>query len=222
MTRGDGRARARRDRERAQGQLRGGDGAATARRSPAFEGIFCATPRDHADAVLAPPLRRVVSDRAIGSGELVVCSGGVLYGGYEGTATGTWVCQGQPVPPPAPLVSLHRRWRVAIDAMLEQCRPGTAPERLREAWIATGEPLPPVLLAHGVGIGVEPPLIGGALGPVDADPEPLHAEMVLMVQGYVWEPGVGGYLGSETVRISADGPVTMSRLADPLSQAFPT
>ena len=189
---------------------------------PAFEGIFCATPRDDTDAVLAPPLRRVVSDRAIGSGELVACSGGVLYGGYEGTATGTWVCQGQPVPPSAPLVSLHRRWRVAIDAMLEQCQPGTAPGRLREAWLETGEPLPPVLLAHGVGIGVEPPLVGGALGPVDADPDPLHADTVLAVQGYVWEPGIGGYLGSETVHISADGPVTMSRLADPLSQAFRT
>ena len=36
--------------------------------------------------------------------------------------------------------------------------------------------------------------------------------MVLGVQGYVWEPGVGGYLGSETVHVTADGPVVLTRL----------
>ena len=104
-------------------------------------------------------------------------------------------------------VALHERWRNAVDAMIAECRPGAAPARLRDAWIATGEPLPPVLLAHGVGIGVEPPLVGGSLGPEPVDDAPLHAGMVLVVQGYVWEPGVGGYLGSTTVHVTADGPV---------------
>ena len=100
--------------------------------------------------------------------------------------------------------------------MIDACRPGAAPELLRDAWVATGEPLPPVLLAHGVGLGVEPPIVGGALGPAVTDDSPLHAGTVLVLQGYVWERGVGGYLGSETVHVTADGPAILSRIGDPL------
>jgi Xaa-Pro dipeptidase len=186
---------------------------------PAFEGIFCATPRDEDGAATSPPLRRDVQSRPLGSGDLVACSGAVLYAGYEGAATRTWLCAGAPSTVSAAHRSLYSRWRAAVDAMIEVCRPGVAPAQIREAWIATGEPLPPVLLAHGVGIGVEPPLVGGSLGPAHTDAEPLHAGMVLVVQGYVWEPGVGGYLGSETVHITADGPVRLSRIVDPLALA---
>lgn len=186
---------------------------------PAFEGVFCATPRDDDGAETSPPLRRIVRDSPLGSGDLVACSGGVLYAGYEGAATRTWPCAGSSTGPTPSQVALYDRWRTAVDAMIDECHPGVAPARLREAWIASGEPLPPVLLAHGVGIGVEPPLVGGSLGPESVDDEPLHAGMVLVVQGYVWERGVGGYLGSETVHVTADGPVRLSHIADPLALA---
>ena len=186
---------------------------------PAFEGVFCATPRDEVGAATSPPLRRDVQARPLGSGDLVACSGAVLYAGYEGAATRTWPCAGAPSTGSSAHRSLYSRWRDAVDAMIGACRPGAAPAQIREAWIATGEPLPPVLLAHGVGIGVEPPLVGGSLGPDHTDAEPLHAGMVLVVQGYVWEPGVGGYLGSETVHVTADGPVRLSRIVDPLALA---
>jgi Xaa-Pro aminopeptidase len=188
---------------------------------PAFEGIFCSTPRTEDEAVATPPLRRVVTDRSVGSGELVACSGGVLYGGYEGSATRTWPCSGRPDAHHRAHADLYRRWRTAMDAMLEQCVAHNAPERLREAWLSTGEPLPPVLLAHGVGIGLEPPLVGGSLGPDHGETDPLHADMVLVLQGYVWERGVGGYLGSETVRITASGPTTLSHIVDPLVLLVP-
>jgi Xaa-Pro aminopeptidase len=185
---------------------------------PAFEGVFCATPRDASGSGRTPPLRREATARSLGAGELVACSGGVLYGGYEGAATRTWQCGGANGVSRAAL-ALRDRWRAAVDAMAAVCRPGTPARQLRDAWIATGEPLPPVLLAHGVGLGVEPPVVGGALGPDGADDTPLHAGMVLVLQGYVSEPGVGGYLGSETVHVTPDGAVTLSRLADPLWQA---
>jgi Xaa-Pro aminopeptidase len=186
---------------------------------PAFEGVFCATPRDEDGAATSPPLRRIVQPSPVGSGDLVACSGGVLYSGYEGAATRTWLCAGAPSSATAAHTSLFSRWRDALDAMIETCRPGAAPSQIRDAWRATGEPLPPVLLAHGLGIGVEPPLVGGSLGPVHTDSEPLHADMVLVLQGYVWELGVGGYLGSETVHVTANGPVRLSRIVDPLAAA---
>ena len=186
---------------------------------PAFEGVFCATPRDTDGAATSPPLRRIVQPWPVGSGDLVACSGGVLYSGYEGAATRTWLCAGASSSTTAAHTSLFNRWRDALDAMIETCRPGAPPAQIRDAWTATGEPLPPVLLAHGVGIGVEPPLVGGSLGPAHIEGEPLHADMVLMLQGYVWEPGVGGYLGSETVHVTAHGPVRLSRILDPLAAA---
>jgi Xaa-Pro aminopeptidase len=183
---------------------------------PAFEGVFCATPRELDGSGITPPLRRDVDHRMLGAGELVACSGGVLYAGYEGAASRTWRCGGAADAPRA-VLALRDRWRTAVDAMVEACRPGTAPEQLRDTWVATGEPLPPVLLAHGVGLGVEPPIVGGSLGPTAAGEPVLHAGMVLVLQGYVWEPGVGGYLGSETVHVTADGAVTLSRIPDPLA-----
>jgi Xaa-Pro aminopeptidase len=190
---------------------------------PAFEPVFCSTPRADDHASSGPPLRRVARELPLGAGDLVACSGGVLYGGYEGAATATWPCAGSTATAPSPAHrALFARWQQAVDAMVAQCRPGVAPARLRDAWIATGEPLPPVLLAHGVGIGVEPPLVGGALGPDAGDAGPLHADMVLAVQGYVWERGVGGYLGSTTILVGADGPIRLSRIADPLAVTVTT
>ena len=140
-----------------------------------------------------PPLRREVTAAPLTAGDLVAASGSVLYGGYEGTATRTWPCPGSGGGvPDRSHAALHRRWRTALDAMVARCTPGTAPSTLRDAWLETGEALPPVLLAHGVGIGVEPPVVGGALGPDASDADPLRAGTTLVVQGYVWAEGVGG------------------------------
>jgi Xaa-Pro aminopeptidase len=186
---------------------------------PAFEGIFCATPRDCDGAGPTPPLRRDVDGRTLGAGELVACAGGVLYGGYEGAASRTWRCGGA-AGTPRTVLALRDRWRTAVDAMIDACRAGSPPSQLRDAWVASGEPLPPVLLAHGVGLGMEPPIVGGALGPAASDDTVLHAGMVLVLQGYVWEAGVGGYLGSETVHVTPHGAVTLSRIADSFEEGM--
>ncbi len=78
--------------------------------------------------------------------------------------------------------------------------PRAFPGRVRPislaAWKASGEPLPPVPIAYGIGLGVETPIVDDrAVHPDD----PLRAGMVLVVQGYVWEAGVGGYFGADTV-----------------------
>jgi hypothetical protein len=53
-------------------------------------------------------------------------------------------------------------------------------------------------------------VVGGAQ--VEPRDEQLVDGMVLGVQGYVWEPGVGGSLAGETVHVTDDGPVVLTRL----------
>src|SRR5262245_12559330 len=180
---------------------------------PAFEAVICATPRE-ADGTGAPTLRQRPGDEPIGAGDLVACSAGVLYAGYEGVATRTWPCLGPTGAPSVAQRRLRARWRAALDTCIARCRPGAAPAELRKAWLDSSEPLPPVMLAHGVGMGVEPPIVGGAPGPEPLDAEPLQEGMVLAVQGYVFERGVGGYLGGETVLVTDGAPLVLSRVSD--------
>lgn len=179
---------------------------------PAFEASCCATPRDAAGPI--PPLRQRPSDRPLAAGELVACRAGVLHAGYEGAAVRTWPCLGPTGSPASAQRDLHARWRSAQQALAARCRPGVAPAELRKAWLDTGEPLPPLLLAHGVGLGVEPPVVDGAGGAEPVDAEPLREGMVVAVQGYVWERGIGGYLGGETLLVTAGAPLCLSRVSD--------
>jgi Xaa-Pro dipeptidase len=179
---------------------------------PAVEASFCATPREGTGG--APPLRRRPGDRPLAAGDLVACSLGVLYAGYEGVATRTLPCLG-PIGAPSPAQrSLHARWRAAQDALALRCRPGVTPSELRKAWLDTGEPLPPGLLVHGVGLGVEPPIVAGASGPEPLDDEPLQDGMVVATQSYLWERGVGGQLGGETLLVTTGTPLRLSRVSD--------
>ncbi len=45
------------------------------------------------------------------------------------------------------------------------------------------------------------------------DDLPLLSGMVLVVQGYVWEPGVGGYFGADTVHVTETGPERLTKLS---------
>jgi Xaa-Pro dipeptidase len=185
---------------------------------PAMEGTFCATPREasvRTDDV--PPVRLLPDDRALAAGDLVAVSASVPYATYEGFVARTWPCTGPTGTPSAAQHDLYARWGTAHDAVVEQCRPGVALAELRRAWTATGEALASVPIALGVGLGVEHPVVGGANSIAPPD-EQLRAGMVLGVQGYVWERGVGGYLGAETILVTDDGPERLTRLShDPLS-----
>jgi Xaa-Pro dipeptidase len=185
---------------------------------PAMEGTFCATPRDDEQRSLGlPPVRLLPDRRTLDAGDLVAVAASVPYAGYEGVVARTWPCVGPAGRPSAAQHALHDRWRVAHDALVERCRAGLPVTELARAWTATGEPLPPTPLAYGVGLGVEYPVVGGA-GALAAPEEPLLPGMVLGIQGYVWERGVGGYLGAETVLITDDAPQRLTRLShDPLS-----
>jgi len=157
-------------------------------------------------------LRMLPGDRSINEGDLVVLSSGVLYAGYEGSVGRTWPCMGAGSQIKAAQRALFQRWNQIWESLRGQLRPGNNGAALRKAYEDTGETLPPFPIANGVGMGWEPPLIGTALG-AEADARAiLAAGMVLTVQGYVWQEGVGGYLGKEMVEITADGCDLITRL----------
>src|SRR3984957_16596559 len=70
---------------------------------------------------------------------------------------------------------------------------------------AAGEPAPPMAVAHGLGLGFDPPVITRQL-PATADAERLDPGMVLALTGYVWQEGLGGVLRRDTVLITDEGP----------------
>lgn len=148
--------------------------------------------------------RFLASDRPIGDGELVVLAPGALYAGYEAGLARTRVAGRTASRKAADLISRCAR---SMDALLTACRPGNTGADLYRAWEDSGNPDSSVLLAHGLGLGAEPPLIGlgrGAGAPIDED-------MVLSVQSWVASEGTGGCLERATVRIDSDGPSVLTR-----------
>jgi Xaa-Pro dipeptidase len=157
--------------------------------------------------------RHLASDRPIGDGELVVLAPGALYAGYEAGLARTRVAghaghgghAGHAGPPGA--ADLASRCARGMDALIAVCRPGNTGADLYRAWENAGNPEPGFLLAHGLGLGAEPPVIGLGRGG-DAT---IDEGMVLCVQSWVAEEGVGGCLERGTLRIESGGPSALTR-----------
>lgn len=148
--------------------------------------------------------RHMTSDRPIGDGELVVLAPGALYAGYE-AALGRTRAAGRSAPPTA--ADLSARCTRSMDALLAACRAGNTGADLYRAWESAGNPESPVPLAHGLGLGAEPPLIGLGRGSEAL----LEEDMVLSIQSWIAEAGVGGCLERATIRIESTGCSTLTR-----------
>jgi Xaa-Pro dipeptidase len=148
--------------------------------------------------------RYLVSDRPVGDGELVVLAPGALYAGYEAGLARTRVAGGS-APPGA--ADLALRCARGMDALMAACRPGNIGADLYQAWEDAGNPESPLPLAHGLGLGSEPPVVGLGRGR-DAT---LEEGMVLSVQSWVAEEDVGGCLERATVVIESGGAVELTR-----------
>ena len=166
---------------------------------PPSESVCFATPSH--DPVR---FRHLASDRPIGEGELVVLAPGALYAGYEAGLARTRVAGNAG---PAGTPDLAARCARGMDALIAACRPGNTGADVYRAWENAGNPDPAVPLAHGLGLGAEPPLIGLGRGS-DAT---IDEGMVLSVQSWVTEEGVGGCLERGTVRIESSGPSALTR-----------
>jgi Xaa-Pro dipeptidase len=132
-----------------------------------------------------------------------VLAPGALYAGYEAGLARTRVAGKRP----AGTGELAAKCARGMDALIAACRPGNTGADLYRAWENAGNPDPGVLLAHGLGLGAEPPLIGLGRGR-DAV---IEEGMVLSVQSWVAEEGLGGCLERDTVLLESSGPSVLTR-----------
>ncbi|GAB3238600.1 M24 family metallopeptidase [Mycolicibacterium hippocampi] len=166
--------------------------------TPATQDAAWVTSKEH-------PWRRADGDGRVRDGDLVVVAAGVLADGYVAEVART-LYVGEPTDA---VRALYRRrddlWRLLIEA----CRPGSATSALLAAYHQAGERLPAMPVAHGLGLGFDPPVVSPTLR-ATAEAEVLEEGMVLAVTAYVWEEGVGGVLTRDAVLITADGAEVMS------------
>jgi Xaa-Pro aminopeptidase len=162
--------------------------------TPATQDGAWVTSREH-------PWRRARSDGRIEQADLVAFSAGVLADGYVGEVGRTW-----PVGD-VDTSELFDRWNRLWDRLAAACGPGQPASGLLAAY--EDEPLPPMPVAHGLGLGFDPPVVTAQLQATAAG-EILEPGMVLSVTGYVWQLGVGAVFGREAVLITSDGPEVLT------------
>jgi Xaa-Pro dipeptidase len=162
--------------------------------TPATQDGAWVTSREH-------PWRRDRSDGRIQNGDLVAFSAGVLADGYVGEVGRTW-----PVGD-VDASALFDRWNVLWERLAAVCQPGQPASGLLAAY--ADEPLPPMPVAHGLGLGFDPPVVTAHLRATAAN-ETLEPGMVLSVTGYVWQEGVGAVFGREAVLVTPDGPEVLT------------
>jgi Xaa-Pro aminopeptidase len=151
------------------------------------------------------PWRRARSDGRIERGDLVAFSAGVLADGYVGELGRTW-----PVgDADRSVTALYDRWNALWYRLAAACNPGRPASDLLAAYEQAGEALPAMPVAHGLGLGFDPPVVTPQLRATAAE-ETFEPGMVLAVTGYVWQEGVGAVFGREAVHITADGPEVLT------------
>jgi Xaa-Pro aminopeptidase len=156
------------------------------------------TPPTEGVVSIGSPLRRIPTERAVATGDVVVLDPGAMFAGYEGGVGRTWVV--------GDATDRHRgaaaRTAAVLAAVVGACRAGATGAQLVAAWRSTGEALPPFPIAHGVGLGMEEPVIGDGIG----EAEVLVADSVLSVTAWV-----DGHLERDLVLVGERGSETISR-----------
>jgi Xaa-Pro dipeptidase len=141
-------------------------------------------------------------------GALVAVAGTASLDGYRGDAAWTWRHRagGDPEDPPPRLLD---RWHRLRDALVAAVVPGVPADALLGVWEEVGEPVPPMVLAHGVGLGMEPPVLcPGLTGAPDTG---LAEGSVVALWGYLADD-TGGLLATVVVEVAAGGARPLSRL----------
>ncbi|WP_231965542.1 MULTISPECIES: Xaa-Pro peptidase family protein [unclassified Mycobacterium] len=156
------------------------------------------------------PFRRSAGDGRLRDGDLVAVSAGVLAGGYVGEVARTWPV-GE-IADSAAVQALYSRRDALWDKLVDACRPGASAAALLRAYAEAGEPVPPMPVAHGLGLGFDPPVVTPQLQ-ATVDSERLEEGMVLAVTAHVWEKGVGSVFTRDAVLITDRGPEVLSDAA---------
>jgi Xaa-Pro dipeptidase len=144
------------------------------------------------------PWRRARPTGEVRSGDLVAFAAGALADGYVAEVGRTWpagdAANGS-------IRELFGRSNALYDKLIAACRPGAPTSGLIDAYHAAGEPLPPMPVAHGLGLGFDPPVVSEILATAD-EQDHLDAGMVLAITSYVWQEGVGAVFRRDTVHIA--------------------
>ncbi len=147
------------------------------------------------------PWRRAHEDGEVGPGDLVAFAADALAEGYVAEVGRTWPA-GDAVGDE--VRQLFGRSNALWDRMLGACRPGADSSGLLAAYEAAGELVPPMPVAHGLGLGYDPPVVSETLSAA-GEHEAFDTGMVLAVTAYVWEAGVGAVFRRDTVHITDAG-----------------
>lgn len=167
--------------------------------TPATQDAAWVTSKEH-------PWRRGESrGGVVRDGDLVALSAGVLADGYVGEVART-LPVGEPT---AAARALFRRRDELWDRLIDAVRPGRPASALLDAYQQAGEPLPAMPVAHGLGLGFDPPVVTPHLR-ATAERELLEEGMVLALTGYVWAQGVGAVFTRDAVHVTADGAEVLS------------
>ncbi|OBF45769.1 Xaa-Pro aminopeptidase [Mycobacterium sp. 852002-50816_SCH5313054-b] len=160
--------------------------------TPATQDVAWVTSREH-------PWQRGRGE--VQPGDLVALAAGALADGYVAEVGRTWQA-GDPAD--GSTRELFGRSDALFDKMIAACRPGAPPTGLLAAYEAAGEPLPPMPVAHGLGLGFDPPVVCQTLSAA-GDLDRLEAGMVLAISGHVWQEGIGAVVRRDTVHITDAG-----------------
>lgn len=153
------------------------------------------------------PWRHGPRDRRVGAGDLVAFASGALADGYVGEVGRT-----VPVGDVPGADELYQRSAALWDRLVASCRADAPASDLLAAYEAAGEPLPPMPVAHGLGLGFDPPVVSPDL-PATSAAERLDPGTVLAVTGYVWAQGVGAVYQRDAVLITEKGPEVLTAAA---------
>jgi Xaa-Pro aminopeptidase len=163
--------------------------------TPATQDSAWVTSREH-------QWRRAQPATPVRDGDLVAFAAGALAGGYVGEVGRTWPVGTGTADDAAR--KLFDRSNMLYDKLIAACRPGAPTTDLLAAYAAVDEPIPPMPIAHGLGLGFDPPVVSETLVAA-GEHDQLDDGMVLAITGYVWQRGVGAVFRRDTVHITDAG-----------------
>jgi Xaa-Pro aminopeptidase len=145
------------------------------------------------------PYRRLTSDRIIREGDLVIIDIGGCYNGYWGDFTRTWICGN--VGPTDQQIEYHQSCYDSLFASCAAAKPGNTNADMFDA---AGDNVLGNSLGHGSGTSPwEPPFFSSHS---KDDPTVLEPNMVMNIEPYAGEPGIGGFRLENNLVVEQDGP----------------
>jgi Xaa-Pro aminopeptidase len=164
------------------------------------------TPATQRVARITTPPRRGAGAR-VQPGDLVAFDAGVVANGYTGEVGRTWLVKENGGV--SRVRDLYKRWGELWTRLVEASQPGARGSALFAAYEAAGEPVPVAPIVHGLGLGLDEPVVVRDL-PASAAEGRLDAGAVVVVTAYVEDAEVGAVMGKEAVLVTPAGPEVLT------------